>query len=142
MGPIIPIMRPRLPAAASLARYLEAIDAAHIYSNFGPLTRSLEERFAARFGLAAANVTTVANATIGLILALTALGPKPGTLCVMPAWTFVASAHAAVMAGLVPYFIDVDPNTWALDPDRASAAIAQAPGPVGAIMPVVPFGCP
>jgi len=142
MPPTIPIMRPKLPAAASLARYLDAIDAARIYSNFGPLTRALEERFAARFNLPAANVTTVANATLGLTLVLAALGAKPGTLCAIPAWTYVASAHAAVMAGLTPYFIDVDPETWALDPDGIAEAIAQAPGPVGAVMPVVPFGCP
>jgi dTDP-4-amino-4,6-dideoxygalactose transaminase len=98
----IPIMRPKLPAAASLATYLDAIDAARIYSNFGPLTRSLEERFAARFGLPAASVTTVANATLGLTLALAAFGPKPGSLCAIPAWTYVASAQAAVMAGLIP----------------------------------------
>jgi dTDP-4-amino-4,6-dideoxygalactose transaminase len=138
----IPIMRPKLPAAASLAPYLDAIDSARIYSNFGPLTRSLEERFAARFNLPAANVTTVANATLGLTLVLAALGPKPGTLCAMPAWTYVASAQAAVMAGLIPYFVDVDPETWALDPDGLAEALAQAPAPVGAVMPVVPFGCP
>jgi dTDP-4-amino-4,6-dideoxygalactose transaminase len=138
----IPIMRPKLPAAASLAPYLGAIDAARTYSNFGPLTRSLEERFAARFNLPAANVTTVANATLGLTLALGALGAKSGSLCAMPAWTYVASAQAAVMAGLIPYFIDVDPETWALDPDEVADAIAAAPAPVGAVMPVVPFGCP
>jgi dTDP-4-amino-4,6-dideoxygalactose transaminase len=142
MPPAIPIMRPKLPAAASLAPYLDAIDAARIYSNFGPLSRALEERFAARFNLPAANVTTVANATLGLTLVLAALGAQPGTLCAMPAWTFVASAHAAVMAGLTPYFIDVDPETWALDPGGLAEAIAQAPAPVGAVMPVVPFGCP
>jgi dTDP-4-amino-4,6-dideoxygalactose transaminase len=59
----------------------------------------------------------------------------------MPGWTFVASAHAAVMAGLVPYFVDVDEGTWALDPSRLDDVLANAPGPVGAVMPVVPFGC-
>ena len=41
-------------------------------------------------------------ATRSLTLALAAQGARPGTLCVMPAWTFVASAHAAAMAGLTP----------------------------------------
>src|SRR5262245_41918056 len=114
MKPAIPVMRPKLPAAASLARYLDAIDTARIYTNFGPLSRSLEERLAARHNLAAANVTTIANATLGLAFALAALEATPGTLCAMPAWTFVASAQAATIAGLTPFFVDVDPETWAL----------------------------
>jgi dTDP-4-amino-4,6-dideoxygalactose transaminase len=60
----------------------------------------------------------------------------------MPAWTFAASAHAAVMAGLVPYFVDVDPETWALDPGKLLKELALAPAPVSAVMPVMPFGAP
>jgi dTDP-4-amino-4,6-dideoxygalactose transaminase len=58
----------------------------------------------------------------------------------MPAWTFVATAHAAVSAGLVPYFLDVEPSTWTLDPCALSKEIGRAPGPVGAVMVVMPFG--
>ena len=65
-----------------------------------------------------------------------------GTLCVIPAWTFVASPQAAMLAGLVPYFVDVDPRTWALEPDAVDDIIASAPGEVGAVMPVAPFGRP
>jgi dTDP-4-amino-4,6-dideoxygalactose transaminase len=60
----------------------------------------------------------------------------------MPAWTFIASAHAAVNAGLVPYFLDVDAETWALDAAAIAEEIARAPAPVGAVMPVAPFGRP
>jgi dTDP-4-amino-4,6-dideoxygalactose transaminase len=58
----------------------------------------------------------------------------------MPSWTFVASAHAALEAGLTPWFLDVDPETWMLDPQATLRALAMAPGPVGAIMPVAAFG--
>jgi dTDP-4-amino-4,6-dideoxygalactose transaminase len=61
---------------------------------------------------------------------------------VIPAWTFIASAHAIVLAGLVPYFVDVDPKTWALDPRTIDDEIARAPAEVGAVMPVLPFGWP
>jgi len=142
MSLVVPIMRPKLPATSRLISYLEAIDSTQVYSNFGPLVRSFEERLAARYKLPPACVTTVANATVGLSLSLAALGAKPGTLCVMPAWTFIASAHAAVSAGMVPYFVDVDPGQWALDPDEIGAIITAAPGPVGAVMVVAPFGCP
>ncbi|HJP68189.1 MAG TPA: aminotransferase class I/II-fold pyridoxal phosphate-dependent enzyme, partial [Sphingomicrobium sp.] len=119
-----------------------AIDASRTYSNFGPLVRSLEERLAAHFGVRKEMITTTANATQGLTLALMTMGARPGTLCVMPAWTFIASAHAALAAGLTPYFVDVDPHTWALNPAEIEKLIARAPAPVGAIMPVVPFGQP
>ena len=138
----IPVMRPKLPVTERLAPYLDKIDSRRIYSNFGPLAVSLEERLAAHFGLTEHTVVTVGNATLGLTLALMAQGARAGTLCVMPAWTFVASPHAATMAGLTPYFVDVDRDTWALSPGEMDAVIAQAPSEVGAIMPVAPFGQP
>ena len=138
----IPVMRPMLPAAERLLPYLKQIDNARIYSNFGPLALSFERRLAAHFGLAETAVTTVANATLGLTLALLAQQVKPGTLCMLPAWTFIASAHAVRLAGLVPYFIDVNARTWALDATTVADLIAHAPAEVGAVMPVVPFGQP
>jgi dTDP-4-amino-4,6-dideoxygalactose transaminase len=135
-------MRPKLPSAERLAPYLRTIDSSRIYSNFGPLVCAFEDRLATRYGLSGGSITTVANATIGLTLSLTALGARPGTLCVMPAWTFVASAHAATMAGLIPYFVDIEPKTWAIDPDKIANVITGAPATVGAVMPVMPFGRP
>jgi dTDP-4-amino-4,6-dideoxygalactose transaminase len=140
--PKVPIMRPQLPVAERVVEYLRRIDAARFYSNFGPLACALEDRLGQRYGLGAGTVTTVANATQGLALALAAQGAKRGALCAMPAWTFIASAHAAVNAGLVPWFVDVDADTWALDPAAVRDALAHAPGLVGAVMPVAPFGQP
>ncbi len=139
---MIPVMRPMLPAAERLLPYLKQIDTARIYSNFGPLALSLEKRLAAHYGLPETAVTTVANATLGLALALLAQRARPGTLCMLPAWTFIASAHAVRLAGLVPYFVDVDARSWALDAASAADLIARAPAEVGAVMPVVPFGQP
>ena len=140
--PLIPIMRPKLPSADRLVPYLRSIDASRVYSNFGPFALALEDRLAEHYGLNQGTVATVANATLGLAIALAVQQPPPGSLCAMPAWTFVASAHAAVMAGLVPYFVDVDPKTWALDASKLLDEITRAPAPVGAIMPVMPFGLP
>jgi dTDP-4-amino-4,6-dideoxygalactose transaminase len=138
----IPIMRPKLPPADRLLPYLKSIDGSRVYSNFGALAVALEDRLAEHYGLDHGTVATVANATLGLAIALAVQEPTPGTLCAMPAWTFAASAHAAVMAGLVPYFVDVDPETWALDPDRLRKELEQAPASVGGVMPVMPFGSP
>ena len=140
--PSIPIMRPKLPSARHLEPYLKSIDASRVYSNFGPLTVSLEDRLAEFYHCAEGSVATVANATLGLTIALAIQKPPPGTLCLMPAWTFVASAHAAILAGLVPYFVDVHPETWAIDPETVLNQVKNAPGPVGAVMPVMPFGAP
>jgi dTDP-4-amino-4,6-dideoxygalactose transaminase len=136
------IMRPKLPSADRLTPYLKSIDACRTYSNFGPLALSLEDRLSEHYGQAQGTVTTVANATLGLAIALAAQHPPPGSLCAIPAWTFVASAHAALLAGLVPYFVDVEPETWAIDANKLVDDLARAPGPVGAVMPVVPFGMP
>jgi dTDP-4-amino-4,6-dideoxygalactose transaminase len=135
-------MRPQLPTAQQILPYVCLIDQSRIYSNFGPLASRLEARLAAHFGAADTALTTVANATLGLTLALAAQGAKAGTLCVIPAWTFIASAQAAAVAGLVPFFVDVDPATWALDPQETLEVISRAPGEVGAVMPVMPFGRP
>jgi dTDP-4-amino-4,6-dideoxygalactose transaminase len=140
MSPAVPVMRPKLPGASSVLPYLSDIDASRIYSNFGPLASRLEHRLAAHFNAGDHAVTTVANATLGLALALTAQQVTAGTLCVIPAWTFVASPQAARLAGLIPYFVDVDPRSWALEPDAIDDIIATAPGEVGAVMPVAPFG--
>ena len=135
----VPIARPRLPTRAALAPYLDRIDEARWYTNYGALTCELQARLAGRLG-GDASVVTVANGTVALTLALRAARAKPGTLCLMPAWTFVATAHAAIDAGLTPYFVDVDPETWMLDPAAVCAAIAAAPHEVGAIIPVAAFG--
>jgi dTDP-4-amino-4,6-dideoxygalactose transaminase len=135
-------MWPRLPTTARLRPYLEKIDQSRIYTNFGPLAVAFEERLAAHFSLPPRTVLTVANCTLGLTLALLAQRAAPGTLCVVPAWTFVATAQAAVLAGLVPYFVDVDPATGALDTTSLSSLIRDAPNQVGAVMPVAPFGQP
>ena len=135
----VPIARPRLPTRAAIAPYLDRIDSARWYANYGPLVREFESRVTARLG-GRASVVTVSNGTVALTLALRAAGAKPGTLCLMPAWTFVASAHAVLEAGLTPYFVDVDPETWMLEPAATCAAIAGAPAEVGAIMPVAAFG--
>jgi len=135
-------MRPKLPIGERIAPYLRRIDEGRIYSNFGPLVRSLESRLAVRFGISDEGVITVANATLGLGLALVAQHPEPGSLCAVPAWTFAATPHAVTQAGLIPYFVDVGPATWVLDPEIVSDQLARAPGKVGAVMPVAPFGQP
>ncbi len=139
---MIPLFRPKLPPLSQLIPYLEAIDETRSYSNYGPHALAFEERLRSNFQLESGTVTTVANATLGLALALLAQKPSPGTLCALPAWTFTASVNAVILAGLEPYFLDIDRSTWALDPAAVEQEIARAPTRIGSVMVVAPFGQP
>ena len=141
--PTVPVARPLLPTADALLPYLRQVDASRTYTNFGPQVRALEARLTQHYRVPPGSVATVANATLGLALALQAQGPRRGSLCLMPAWSFAASAHAAVSAGLRPHFLDVTPGHGLLTPEHALAVLAQMPpGRVGAVMPVAAFGHP
>lgn len=130
--------RPLLPRADEILPYLERIDGQRWYSNFGPLIMEFEARLAARF-TGGAQVTTVSNATQGLTLALKAMDLEPGLIAI-PSWTFVATAHAVLQAGLTPWMLDVDAESAMLEPAAVRARLASAPGPVRAVIPVAPHG--
>jgi dTDP-4-amino-4,6-dideoxygalactose transaminase len=136
---ILPVARPFMPSAAQITPYLDRIDESGWYSNFGPLLTEFERRLAARFTHPVA-LTTVANGTQALTLALMASRAPQGTLCAVPSWTFVATLHAIVAAGMIPWMVDVDAETWMVDPSQLKAQLADAPGPVGAVIPVGAFG--
>ncbi len=136
----IPLMRPRLPHAASIFPYLEEIDRNRWYSNSGPLEHLFEARLASYFDIAESQVICVSNCTLGLEIALRMTARYRSGYCLMPSFTFVATAHAAVSAGLEPYFLDVDRNTWALDPDAIQDRLSKIEGQIAAVMPVAPFG--
>lgn len=139
----VPVARPLLPAAPALLPYLQQIDASRTYANFGAQVRALEARLTQHYRVPPGSVATVANATLGLTLALQAQGPRRGSLCLMPAWSFAASAHAAVAAGLRPHFLDVAPCSGILLPEHVLQVMAHMPpGRVGAVMPVAAFGHP
>lgn len=83
--------------------------------------RALEAALAARGGVR--HAVGVASGTDALRLALLALGVGPGDEVLTPAFSFVASATTIVMAGATPVFVDVDPETYAMDPAAAERAL-------------------
>lgn len=141
-GIAIPLMRPQLPDADALMPYLKEIDSNRWYSNFGPLERRFEARLAAHFGLGERQVVCVANGTQALSIALRSEARYPVGYCLMPSFTFAATPHAAVSAGLEPYFVDVDRESWALEPDSLRELLPRLDGPIAAVVPVAPFGAP
>jgi len=89
----------------------------------GDQVRLFEDEFAAyqeaAYGIA------VTNGTVALKLALTAAGVGLGDEVIMPGYTFVATATAALEIGAVPVFADIDPQTYTLDPASAGACITS-----------------
>lgn len=136
----IPLLVPHMPKAVSLLPYLQKIDENQKYTNFGPLNTALELRLLAYTapGFGPSNITTVANCTVGLELALQALDLPRGAKVLIPAITFVATATAVARIGLEPVIADVRPDTWCLDVETARAAARQAD--IRAVMPVSTFG--
>lgn len=139
---MIPSFRPRLPTLEMLAPYLKRIDEARYYTNFGPLVLELQQRIAGLIGSGENSIITTSNGTTSLENAIQAYGFEKGQYAVLPAWTFSATAHAVLNAGLKPFFTDVDADSWAMTPEIARAAIKKCPGPVALAMPVAPFGMP
>ncbi len=81
----------------------------------------------------------VTNGTVSLEVALQAMGVEPGAEVIVPAYTFEATAAAALFAGCVPVFADVDPDTWTIDVEAAAALVTrrtQAIAPVHLAMTV------
>ncbi len=141
-NPRIPVARPRLPSRDAILPYLDRIDQSRWYSNSGPLVQELQNRLAEKGGHGSARAAVVSNATIGITLALLAHDLPPGSYCMLPSWTFAATAHAIRLAGLVPWLVDVCETTWALEASIAINLLGQAPAPISAVVPVSPFGAP
>lgn len=88
-------------------------------SNDGPLVQEFERRVADHLGVK--HCVTVCNGTIGLEIAIRALGLEGEVI--IPSYTFVATAHALHWQGITPVFADIDPVTHVLDPDAVRRMI-------------------
>jgi dTDP-4-amino-4,6-dideoxygalactose transaminase len=137
------VCRPLLPIAEHLISDLKSIDKRRWYSNWGELNRALEEGLCAHFGFAERGCVTASSGTDAITAALIAVagrGTAARPYCLMPSYTFVATAVAALNAGYTPYFVDMNPDTLALDPGSliSHPALRRA----GAIVVVAPYGKP
>lgn len=112
------------PNIGDRARFFERLGAAldrRWLSNAGPLSLELEERIRGITG--ARHALAVDNATAGIQVAAVAAGLQGDVI--VPAFTFVGTAHALRWIGLRPVFCDVDPETLLIDPASAEAAITD-----------------
>jgi perosamine synthetase len=106
-------------------------------SSQGSYVKRFEAEFAARLGVP--HALAVSNGTVALHLALKAFDIGPGDEVIVPDLTFAATINSVLHAGATPVIVDVDPDTWNIDP----AAIASVITPrTRAIMPVHLYGQP
>ncbi|MDM8557196.1 DegT/DnrJ/EryC1/StrS family aminotransferase [Candidatus Parabeggiatoa sp. HSG14] len=138
---MIPILIPDLPITEQLLPWLQRIDKARWYSNFGPLIQEFESQLISTFfSKQSTFLTTVSSGTTALELALSVLNLSPGRYALTPALTFPATAIAIKQAGLSPIFTDIDPHTWLLTPEIAYQVLKKKSFDV--VIPVATFGCP
>tara|TARA_B100001250_G_scaffold224022_1_gene192088 strand:+ start:38 stop:1171 length:1134 start_codon:yes stop_codon:yes gene_type:complete len=83
------------------------------------------------------HVIPCANGTDALQIAFMALDLKPGDEIICPSWTYVATAEAAAILGLIPVMCDVDPNTFNLSAEFIEPLITNK---TKAIVPVHLYG--
>lgn len=145
---LLPIMQTSLPPLSCMMPYLNQIESNRCHSNFGKLFKLFEERMADLFCLSANQCGIFCNGTTALVLglmALTADNHSAKKYCLMPSWTFSATPAAALLAGLTPYFLDVDKDTQRLTPEIVKQSMLKhniSPESVAAVVTVAPFGAP
>ena len=103
----------------------------------GPNVSAFEEE-AARF-LGVKHAVAVASGTDALHLALVAAGIGPGDEVITTPFTFIATAEAIKYVGARPVFVDIDPETFNIDPRKIGEAVTPA---TRAVIPVHLFGQP
>jgi dTDP-4-amino-4,6-dideoxygalactose transaminase len=129
------VTQPSLPPLEEFIPYLEQIWENKILTNNGPFHKQLEQALCDYLGVE--HLALFTNGTIALVTALQALRIS-GEVITTP-YSFVATAHSLLWNNIKPVFVDIDPDTCNLDPDRIEEAITPQ---TTAIMPVHCYGNP
>lgn len=132
----ITVTSPLLPDLKEFEEKLSEIWDAKWITNNGSFHQELERELASY--LKVPYISLFTNGTLPLITAFQALGITRGEVITTP-YSFVATTHAIWWNGLIPVFVDVDPKTGNIDPDKIEEAIT--PNTV-AIIPVHVYGNP
>src|SRR5579872_368067 len=104
--------RPNLGDRAKFLERIEGIFDRRWLSNQGPLVTEFESRVAEHVGVK--HCVAMCNATVALEIAIRALELEGEVI--VPAFTFIATAHALQWQEITPVFCDIDPQTHTLDP--------------------------
>ncbi|MBQ6275434.1 MAG: DegT/DnrJ/EryC1/StrS family aminotransferase [Bacteroidales bacterium] len=131
----ITVTSPLIPPLDEFLPYLEKIWASKWITNNGQFHKQLESELCKYLGVEYISLFT--NGTLPLITALQALRIS-GEVITTP-YSFVATTHAIWWNGIKPVFVDVDPATGNIDPDKIESAITPR---TTAILPVHVYGTP
>jgi dTDP-4-amino-4,6-dideoxygalactose transaminase len=115
----------------------EVLDSGIVSGGTAPQVTALEREWAAYTG--AKYCLTTCSGTAALHMALAAVGVGPGDEVITSAFTFLASASCALHQNAIPVFVDIDPRTYNMDPDKLEKAINER---TKAIIPVHIQGLP
>jgi dTDP-4-amino-4,6-dideoxygalactose transaminase len=129
------VTQPHLPPLEEFVPLLAQIWDRKVLTNGGPFHQQLEAELCEYLGVP--HISLFTNATVALVTALQALRIT-GEVITTP-YSFVATAHSLLWNGIRPVFVDIDPETLNLDPDKIEAAITPQ---TTAIMPVHCYGQP
>ncbi len=132
---IITVTSPLLPELNSLIPYLEDIWKRKWLTNNGHYHQELEKALCEYLGVK--YISVFSNGTLALITALQALRVV-GEVITTP-YSFVATTHSLWWNGIKPVFVDIEPDTLTLNPDKIEAAITPQ---TTAILPVHVYGNP
>jgi len=102
-----------------------------------PNAEGLEREFSRYVGVR--HCLAVNTGTAALHCALAGAGVGPGDQVIVPAYTFIASAMAVLHQNAIPIFVDIDPQTFLLDPSKIEAKVTEQ---TRAIMAVHIYGLP
>ncbi len=120
--PFLDLKAQQARIAADLRRRIDAV-LAHCQFILGPEVQELEQKLAEFCG--AAHCVSVSSGTDALQIALMAEGIGRGDAVFLPAFTYTATAEVPLVLGAVPVFVDVDPDTFQIDPAHLAARVAQ-----------------
>ena len=132
---LITVTSPLLPDLADFNEMLQQIWSSKWITNNGSFHKQLEKELAAYLKVPYISIFT--NGTLPLITALQALHIT-GEVITTP-YSFVATTHSLWWNGCKPVFVDIDPATGNINPDKIEAAITPQ---TQAIMPVHVYGKP
>lgn len=110
------VLKPQIDAAIA-----DVVTSSHFIS--GPQVAALEKKLAAYVGVK--HCITCGNGTDALTLALMAWNVGAGDAVFVPDFTFFSSGECPAYEGATPIFVDVDPHTYNMDPDKLQQAIEQ-----------------